>query len=90
MTMSARIVNTSNWEHEDLRVEQEGQEPIVLKPGEMGHLSVEHGPTGQLGKPSAPLRLRSDIRTEPKPFERNGLQIWPRVLAFFGRDEKIK
>ena len=35
MTMSAKFINTSNWEHEDIAVSVEGKPNLggILKPG---------------------------------------------------------
>ena len=93
MTMSAKIINTSNWEHEDIAVSVEGKPDLggILKPGEMCDIPVNHLWDGSehSGVPSI-VRVRQRVEVEPKPFRMNGSQVWPRVLAFFGYSETIE
>ena len=78
MTMSARIVNTSNWEHEAITVKSLHGGYVTLKPGEMAHVSVDRGPVGGEGKITT-VELWSEIDEEPKPFTP---ETRPEVLAY--------
>ena len=79
MTMSAKLVNTSNWDHEDLSVAVDEQEPVVLKPGETLDISIGHG------SPDPVISIK-DIHDEDliEPFRINGKgQAIPEVTVGF-------
>ena len=78
MTRSVTIVNTSNWEHEDMEVipmvDGWPREHRVLAPGD----SMVGGPNGPEGIVSYLIRPRT--RAEPVPFkDAEGNQDWPKV-----------
>lgn len=78
MTRSVTIVNTSNWEHEDVEVvEMQNGWPVhraVLEPGDK-----------MVGPPNSPnlvttYLIRGLSKKEPVPFkDADGNQDWPRV-----------
>ena len=79
MTRSVTIVNTSNWEHEDVEVlpmyDNKGDaEKVTLKPGDS--LSIGPYTNGQLVR----VRLQAVQPAEPVPFrDADGKQDLPRV-----------
>lgn len=76
MTRSVTIVNTSNWEHEDISVKVEGASPVRLQPGEKlicGPYSV-----GEAGDVQVHMIALEDA--EPIPFKNeDGSQDLPSV-----------
>ena len=88
MTASITIVNTSNWDGEDFRLEGEG----LLKPGD----SVELHP--EAGEDSLNLNIRKEFAKEQKPIYAPGVesrqyggtrrhngQVFPKVSVTFER-----
>ena len=78
MTRSVTIVNTSNWEHEDVEVNQihlsAMDKTVRLKPGE----KVTVGPYDKAS--AAVIRIAPIEEQEPVPFEdAEGNQDWPKV-----------
>ena len=78
MTRSVTIVNTSNWEHEDVEVNQihlsAMDKTVRLKPGE----SMMVGPYSK--GPVAVIRIAPVEEEEPIPFkDAEGNQDWPKV-----------
>ena len=78
MTRSVTIVNTSNWEHEDVEVNQihlsAMDRTVRLKPGE----SMTVGPYDKSSV--AVIRIAPVEEKEPIPFKGDdGEQDWPRV-----------
>ena len=86
MTMMAKLVNTSNWEHEDIEVLVESgygykQPTRVLAPGESMDIPVAHDSSkhdGTLGRPTS-IHVHQRIKQAPKPFYLNGAQVFPTV-----------
>ena len=78
MTRSVTIVNTSNWEHEDVEVNQihlsAMDRTVRLKPGE----SMTVGPYDKVSV--AVIRIAPVEEKEPTPFKKeDGEQDWPTV-----------
>ena len=96
MTASFRIVNTSNWDGENLRIKFEGREDEVLKPGEQFGASPNYG-----GK-DTPVAIVLEQDGE-KPFYLNGKehkddrgntvsghgQVFPYVISGVGSTPKV-
>ena len=71
MTASVCIINTSNWDGEDIRVTHNGHD-TVLKPTEKMTFSVRQGQTNT-------LLYDMDIREKPTPHYEDDKQCLPKV-----------
>ena len=78
MTRSVTIVNTANWEHEDVEVNQLNlramDKTVRLKPGEMTVVGSHYKDLVSI------IRIAPVEEKEPAPFkDADGNQDWPRV-----------
>ena len=81
MTMQATIVNTSNWDGEDILVDGKR-----LKPGESTSLGLEHMDGAEK---RVPIVSRPAEQTEPFYFKGLGSeQVWPKVTVTVGLVEE--
>ena len=74
MTKSVELVNTSNWENENVRVTG-GNADTILKPGERVRLSHQQ---------DMDIRVEWQVDDE-RPFRMNGSQMVPVVNVGFER-----
>ena len=85
MTMSAKLVNTSNWQHETVEVEINGDEThrTTLAPGEMMGIPIPHDNTKHNGERGAETTIKvcQRVCAEPVPFQMNGVQVVPGVAV---------
>ena len=85
MTKSITVVNTSNWDGEDVELElTQGGTPTPsrlhnLQPGEKVQISLEGG--------NKDILVRSNSKEETKPFVLSGKQVYPQVSVGFNGDE---
>ena len=82
MTASVQIINTSNWDGEDVVITTNQGGNIVntvLKPGDGLDINKSYGNTTSL---SADIGFVDN--PDSKPFYLNGKQVYPQVTVGFG------